>query len=535
MRVIRGFLSSSGKRLLVFGLNMSTSLPCPNPTCTHVFTAAAVTGAGSLSCPLCGTVFEFRAGTSSAPPTVPRPTSPASAAPVRTAVSPKETMPAGPLPPEVFIAPPVEPMDFVPDAEPIPTAAPVPSLPEDLGSASSEFKPPADYQSPVRARPPRRSGLRWLILLLLLTALGGIGYGAVQFSPGLKERLNFWEKTEAAGPAFTFPELNCRYVFPDHAWEKDDPLKTALKASIARKRADPDAWMAFAAKDYKKSTPDAGKAVEDAVLRLNGFFEGLEWEQKDDVVLGEQRAQRLVFLGQAGGDMKSGECIVLAHKGIVYWLILWTSADSVASDRDRIGAEFNKLRAGFALRGDRENWKDARRVKNFNGKKAPYELRDVPELCEEWNAKDMDPAADIYLVGKDPEEPRNTLKYWNLMVLLLKKPADLKTAVDEAKAHILAQHKKDYPQSTMEVLTDKEKKPLERDGPIGNSRGRILKLFVKNGDNRERLLVLAVVLSEELDRVLVIQCECEWKRRERWEAIFQQLLIDFRLHPAKKE
>src|SRR2546425_801927 len=35
-------------------------IPCPNPTCTHIFPAAAVVGAASLTCPRCGGVFRFR-------------------------------------------------------------------------------------------------------------------------------------------------------------------------------------------------------------------------------------------------------------------------------------------------------------------------------------------------------------------------------------------------------------------------------------------------------------------------------------------
>ena len=36
-------------------------LACPNPTCTHVFAADAIKGAESLTCPRCGTTFQFRA------------------------------------------------------------------------------------------------------------------------------------------------------------------------------------------------------------------------------------------------------------------------------------------------------------------------------------------------------------------------------------------------------------------------------------------------------------------------------------------
>src|SRR5262245_3512191 len=56
---------------------MPTGFACLNPTCSHVFPATAQ-GASALTCPKCGSVFQFRAGVAPAPPSVPigRPASP---------------------------------------------------------------------------------------------------------------------------------------------------------------------------------------------------------------------------------------------------------------------------------------------------------------------------------------------------------------------------------------------------------------------------------------------------------------------------
>jgi len=40
---------------------MPTGLACPNPICSHVFPPSVI-GTASLSCPRCGSVFQFRAG-----------------------------------------------------------------------------------------------------------------------------------------------------------------------------------------------------------------------------------------------------------------------------------------------------------------------------------------------------------------------------------------------------------------------------------------------------------------------------------------
>src|SRR5436309_3351439 len=44
---------------------MPETFPCPNPVCTQVFSPEDVRGVSSLTCPKCGTVFNF--GTGGAP------------------------------------------------------------------------------------------------------------------------------------------------------------------------------------------------------------------------------------------------------------------------------------------------------------------------------------------------------------------------------------------------------------------------------------------------------------------------------------
>ncbi len=113
---------------------MPSTLPCPNPVCTHVFNAEAVRGAASVVCPRCGTKLEFRAPaarTSALPPKAAPPKRPAApkaapakpvAPPLAKPVPPPLARPIKPPPPPA--APPAAPA--VPLATPV-TAAPAPS------------------------------------------------------------------------------------------------------------------------------------------------------------------------------------------------------------------------------------------------------------------------------------------------------------------------------------------------------------------------------------------------------------------------
>src|SRR5260370_36431246 len=62
---------------------MADQFPCPNPTCTHVFTLAELQTAAQVGCPRCGFRMQGRGPAQPAPPTRP---APAVARPVAPAV-----------------------------------------------------------------------------------------------------------------------------------------------------------------------------------------------------------------------------------------------------------------------------------------------------------------------------------------------------------------------------------------------------------------------------------------------------------------
>src|SRR5437763_8454215 len=86
---------------------MPSTFPCPNPACDQVFSTDAVKGARELVCPLCRTVFQFRAeGAAPAAPAKPAapvkaawPAAPQAAAPAKPAAPAKAPAPAPPAKP----------------------------------------------------------------------------------------------------------------------------------------------------------------------------------------------------------------------------------------------------------------------------------------------------------------------------------------------------------------------------------------------------------------------------------------------------
>lgn len=368
------------------------------------------------------------------------------------------------------------------------------------------------------------------MILGILMLIEGLAFG------GLMWYLKFRQGADTLPPTNSPPRSTFNYHFPSppKGWEKNSALQSAIQAkAFALRRKDPDAFMCLDAQDYKTVNPDVGILVEEIEKRLAVYFENLAWTPSEEAKLGGKKAYRMQFFGEKNKTPMTGECHVLAYKGIGYWLTTWTTVESYKKAENQILEEFELLRMGFALDQDRENWEEKRTVLRLKGKKAGYELDDVPGP---WKValKVPDRQADNYLESDEPEDTRNEGSPAIVAVLLLPKAADLKTAATEARNHVEQQRKTSFPNSTMTVLTDNQKAPLEVDGPIGDVSGRIVKLRAHDSAIRERFLILGVVFDKDSNQTLVIQCECDWRRRTRWEPVFGQILNCLRMKKTEK-
>ena len=157
---------------------MATTLPCPNPSCTQVFSQEALRGAASVTCPKCGMIFQFRVVKSTPapprapaapapPPLAPRAAAPSKAAPAGTAPPVAQAVPVGP--PQYPVAQPIARPTSLPPA-PIAEAVPVTS-PGDAAPEQDDLivtsEPPAEGRPRPRGRSTRRLG-RWLTAVAAL-------------------------------------------------------------------------------------------------------------------------------------------------------------------------------------------------------------------------------------------------------------------------------------------------------------------------------------------------------------------------------
>ncbi len=514
---------------------MPQGFACPNPACNYSFPPEAVKGADHLKCPRCGCVFRFRAGASAprkpvGPPT-PAPPTRKPAHPVKAAkppaprVVPAEVLPVEALP--VNVEPvnvePVGPVSAVPVAAPVAPVAPT-APPADL-----VFE---DTAAIARPRRRRRAGRRWVwTLLAVLLAVGLAAGGAASALLWL-----YKQPGGAGGDDSTIQAEygNFEFTRPGPEWKPDQEIRLRLRANLALKRSNPSDAVAICYRDYKTRLPSEAELVDEALAHLRGYVPTPEWQLKPKDVgtqLGGQPALELEFEGVDAAQVPvTGLCRMLGYRGYGYWFFTWGPAE----EKDLIAPEWEALRQRFALLNNREGWAERpREARRVQGGKVPYELRYATGVWKKAKADDYDPAADLVLVGHEPEPPGGrTLasKKAVLQALVLDKAPDLKAAAAAAQAHLLKRQQQEAggdnaAKVSAEPTTDKG--GGSRDADVGDVRGHVSRLHVQSDDGLDRYVLLGVVNRPE--GVVVLQFECEWPRRDFWEQEFRALLETFKL------
>jgi hypothetical protein len=184
-----------------------------------------------------------------------------------------------------------------------------------------------------------------LILVAALVAYFAIKGFPVLEKPGGKE-------LPKAAPIHESKEFNYRFVFPESAWKQDSQTRLNVKANLlAMKRSNPNAWFTLAARGFKNRTPEKKEVIDEAVKRLEGYFQELEWDPGQDGFLAQRSAPVLLFQGKVEKKLMKGECYFLIQKGMVYWFTTWCAAQ----DADALDSEWPKIRDGFTLLENKEN------------------------------------------------------------------------------------------------------------------------------------------------------------------------------------
>lgn len=512
---------------------MTSTIPCPNPACSAMFTRESIQGAKSFRCPRCQMIFSIGDLGQSSPG---NPPGGQNNPPAKTEVTNKIDRTKPPIPPaptqRVSIPPPLPKKNLQPapiQPSPIPEALPVPgdemstNLTENTGNALVFEQPPhvVDSLSVKKRSTRKQKNQRFPVLLTLLGLIlsGGLGFGIIWFIK------NMQENSGPEGTNILETELaNFRLSLPGSGWTTNNKTNLGLGVNLALSRKQDQ--MAFGYKDYKQRNPSIAELQDMVISKLTRFLKNrLEYEKRDPqgFSLGNQPASLLLdFEGvNAEGIPVAGQCIGLAYQGFGYWLFTWCPQEY----KESYPEEWARIRGGFTFLDNRSGWKESEPEKETLGlTEAPFEVRYIKSIWKPQSPENWDPKAVAVLLGHDPTETRHAGKAASVQILLLDARTSLKGAAEAAQEYFKQRQKEEgYPETVLSPITNKETTDKETLGKLTLS---IQKFHVINSETRERYVILASLPAKE--RNLVIVCDCDHARNSYWDIEFMNLLRSIR-------
>ena len=495
---------------------MSNGYPCPNPACTHVFAPDSIKGVAAVSCPLCGTVFQFRN---------------VATAPKKPAPFPPPSLPAASVPP-----PPPPP--HRPAPPPVPRTLQVePVAPRSVASNLAFDAPTSTPSARTKKKRRRGNGSKYVAAAVFLLLIGGAVGAFFYFRDSIPwgDDDDQRKRTQAKG--------NFSITVPA-AWKGDDLLATKFRASFARTRAKPAGHFVLRYRDYERRLPSDAELFDDALKRLKAYFPQVEYinpfEQENkgrNGTLGGESALVFTFSAADANQVPMrGECHTFARQGYAYWLFFWGPEDSQESLVD----QFAGLRERFKLYNDREGWKPRPRDSELvRGATVAFQADAAKEVWKnETNAKDADPAAEMLLRGYDPIEDEGTGrtrvvplagKSAEILVLVLPATPDLPGAMKSAKEYIQKQAAESNPEAKLEPAVDPASGKEVAGKDVGQFPGRVEQFRLVLGPDTERFALVGVARRPE--GVLVVYGKCNWDRRGYWAQEFKAFLETVRSAP----
>ncbi len=495
---------------------MPDGFPCPNPTCTQVFPPDAVKGAAALTCPRCGTVYQFR-----------------SPAPEKKPAAPARQTRHHRSPPKTFHPPPPPPV-----APPVPIA-PVAPLAYPAAQAPAPHLHLEDSSERVLSRRSRRRRGGWVKLLVgllvFLVAAGGIALGVyllVQNLPG----------DDDTNPAHLKKQGNFAFTIPP-GWHQDPQLKLKMKVHLALKAGKQPSYMGLYFRDYATREPGDGELLDEAMKKLHGYFATVEYEDpfkgprkgRTDTLGGEPAIVLPFQATDRNQVVMQGQVVMLTRQGYAYWLFTWGPEDH----HDQLVEGWAALREHFKLFNDREGWKPLPRpVERYLDPELNVRLTYAKDMWHKAdNPKDHDERAVLVLRGFEPSEDEKGRKRVEALagkaatveVLVLPAQKGAEAAHKAALEHIRKKLEQTNPEVKIDPVTDRKSGRPSAGVEVGNLRGKWARLRIGLGPDTQRFALLAVASLPK--GVLALYAECRWERRDFWDQEFKDLIETVREAP----
>jgi hypothetical protein len=368
---------------------------------------------------------------------------------------------------------------------------------------------------------PDRSGRRQTVVLALIVAVLLAGAALAIYFKVTGDR------STRGGSGKELAELNLAFDPPATPWSLDDEMRLKLGAQVrlVYRRPDPDAYMAFGARDYQTRHPRASELRDGLMGPLQKLFENVrvETELPGATWLGKP-ARAFRFRAQSRDGNVGGVCHAVSHKGIAYWSVCWCGENDV----EALLPEFDATRERFRLLAQRENWQAKEGTTNeFHGEKADYRLTDTEGLWKpaETKPEEEDPAADLYLKVKIKRRGNDFPDEAELLVYVVDGGGgdplqDARKYVEEKRTAEIRRANDSFSPTFKEVTGDPDGDLSPNSGEPSSPVVR-LQSNVPGASGQSRLIVVSGIRVN--DKLVVVQAWCEWSQRPAFETTFMQI------------
>jgi hypothetical protein len=378
---------------------MSITLKCPNPSCPYLFDPSRVPAGVVLACPRCTTRFTLGNYQQQAN----APQAPADQGQGAAVSAPATTR--------------------------------IPPFGAEL--AFSEMTPetarPDGYEGPLL--PVRSSQLQTVLLVgVAAVALAGAAV-AVWY------KLTHKPEETRSDPAIKFLEKNFSLEAPPSPWIEDGSMQATLGSPYLRvyKRENPEAYMAFGARDYNTLEPRTTELKQNLLIPLSRLLAPRTLNQQaipPNTTWFSAPVQGFNFRAQLkSGAAIEGEAYYVSHKGIGYWFLAWAGENEMYAEQK---GTFAKTREQCKWLDLRKDWTSKHsNVVPFKNNVLGYTILDGEgiwlEEMDEERIKAEDPKADKYLTAKIRQKGDDFANEADLVILLLDSMGD---PLEQARAYI---------------------------------------------------------------------------------------------------
>jgi len=488
---------------------MSNALKCPNPACPYLFDPTTVPPGVVLACPRCG--MRFTLGTPAAAPPPQRQQQQQHEGPTATFANGLPAAPPG-YPPSGYAPPGYGPPPGYPGAHgPDPTHVAFGDMTPETAKADGEVGP---------RLPVRESKFQTMLLL----AVGAIALTAAGIAVWYK--MTHKQEPTVVDAVSRFKDLNLSFEPPPSPWTLDANTNAKLDSPfvLVYKRENPEAYMAYGAKDFKEREPrqrELRDVFDQSLAKIIDLETKKEYDEIDKSWMGQEvKGYKFAAMRKAGGSVE-GEMMTVSHKGVGYWFLSWTDASDFAEQK----AAFADGRKRCKLLDLRTTWKPKQsNLVPFKNNVIGYTILDAegvwtePQMTDEERTKNEGKEADKYLTAKIRQKGRDFHEEAELVVYVLDGGSN---PLSTAQVHVERSMNADAG-STGSYTFKEETGPLEVE-PVSKGTAPYVMLKVTNAKDPNLTWLIVVSGIDVGGKTIAVMAKCKWGLRGTFDGKFVQI------------